>query len=886
MTTARINFARRFAESETLIVCVTIEGAPWVFTPAGVRPTSTAASSGTLDPAWWPGEGPLAYDLPAQSGVDPVRDLLDPKHTWEVYRQSDPVKGDVKAEPLTFDLIDRYQVLAGQESGEATELLSSRDARVGQLLTADVSATSTSIPIASTSGVPTSGIAYLGREALIYDGIGAGALRLIGAPAARGRFGSTARAHRFNSARPPLVTFGAGPRLLHGRAVRVWAARLDGSTLVDPTLLFLGAVGAGVQRTTQGTRWTIPCDPATEALGRKLPKASVLITGLHHRDRSVYTPFAIVDAPSGSAWLSADANSTDNGGFHANWSGFAEAFNARCSAEGVNARLALQTGRLVARIHVSTYSAAVVCAFERTSWVTVRDDSGSGTAIWTSTEAAPPVVAHMRGWLRLPSPGDIAQIPATVSYDYSDGVHGGTAWYSLSATCRSGTVVARIMERDATSSVPAVRVLPEAAPSAVDPQQYLLVTTEQSAPLGVVGYGNDPVAALRAAGLAIDALWGMTHGESIDWDGIAAAFALYPLALPSGRAYRLGDGDTLLDRLSHEARLRGMALCVRDGKVSVFRTAVFASTETTVADITEEDILCDGADDDGAGGEPIEPEVIDGDQPPATSVVFKLRDAVYQWTDTTAQADFADGATVTCDALAYAHPEELGSVDVINQLERVGEQLLGALAEPFRIVRVTLGPRFLGLADGDLVTLTHSRVPTLRGTLGVVSVTCQVQDTRISLWGGAARIVVSLRLQSDDLAGYAPAAWLSAITADAHAVCTLDASTAWGASGFALDGRAPSDGFAVGDVVVVSQCDTETPASDEQFTVLAVTDTSITLDGTPSSTLRTAAGSTYGCMLRFAPYADATPRQRAYLYVADHATDLLGGSDAPRRWAA
>lgn len=881
--TTPLDFTALFAAPRTLVVCVTIEGCPWVFTPSGVIPTATA-TTGSLDPAWWPGVGALTYDLPGESGISPVRDLLDPGHTWEIYRQSDPIKGDVKVDALTFDLFDRYQTIAGQVSGEATQLLSSREGIVGELLAADITATDVNITVQSIGGVPSSGIGFVGREAFIYDGTAPLTLTITSAPAGRGKFGSTARAHRFSRARPPLITFGA-PRMLQGRTLRVWACEMIGTTLYDPTLLYLGQVGAGIQRTTKGTRWSIPADPCTEALGRKLPKTSVLVTGIHHRDRTVYSPFALIDCPSGYNWLTADSNSLDFSGYHETWSRFVEAWNRKASLASVQAALSVRENRLAFSVAVSTSTATIRCAFEIHPEGELRADSGR--AYWTSANALPPVVAHLNGWLRLPSPDDIAKIPATLVYSYTFGPLGGAATWALTAKCGDEMVTASILERDGGATVPGVRLAPN-LPNSIDLQQRVLVTEEQAATLGLVASGNDPVAALRAAGLALDDAYGMVHDEGIDWDAISAAFAAFPLALPSDRSYSLGDGDTLLDRLSHEARLRGMALCVRRGKVSVFRTAAFASTERTSATIVEDDILCDGGDEQGYGGEPIEPEVIDGDRPPATTIVFKLRGGgLYQYTDTTAQADQSDGSTITCDALAHLSPDTLLTADALRLLDGVALQILGALAEPYRIVRLTLGPTFLGLGDGDLVTLTHSRVPTLRGTIGVTEAVCQVQDTRITLWGGKARIVVTLRLEAGDIAGYAPCAWVSAISAAAHAVLTIDTGTGWGTSGFAVDGRDPTDGFAVGDAIVVSEGDTESPMADEAFNVLAVTSTSITLDGTPTAPMRTAAASgTYKCMIRFAAYSSTTTRQKTFLFVADHATGLLGGADAPKRWAA
>lgn len=874
MTITRLDFSALFGEPRTLVVCVTIEGDPHVYTPVGVRPTATAWS-GPVDPAWWPGTGTLEYDLPGSVTVDPVADLLDPDAVWSIYQQSDPLKGDVQVEALTFDLLDRATTLGVDPSGEATQIVSARDYRLGQLLAQTVTASATSIPLVSTTGVPSAGLACLGRETIIYDGVGGGALGLAASPASRGCFGSAARPHRFDPARPLVVSFG-GPRFVQGRVTRVWIARLVGTTLHDPTVLYLGAIGAGVQRTRSNTRWSLPIDPATETLGRKLPRLGLSITGLHHRDRTAFSPFASLDVS-----LTDDGTSPHNGGWHANWREYVADWNLQANDLGSSDRLQLAGDRL--QFSTPAPGAYLRCAFERQPVIAAL--ATSGTATWTSTERTPACVAHLFGWVRLPTPGDLAKVPTTLAFNWPNtGTPAARASYTVTAKCRGGEISAEIFERDGTSAVPAVRVAPTNAITTAELQQAVLVTEPQQATLGVMAAGADPVSCLRAATAAIDDLFAMAQSGGVDWDGIAAAFAAHPVSLPGSRIYRLGDGDTLLDLLSHEARLRGMSLCVRYGKMAVFRTADFASTETTVATITESDLVTD------EGGVAVEPEVIDGEQPVATSVVFTTASGdTYQWIDTTAQDDHGDGGTIQCRALETLHPDGVLPADALTQIQRVAQQLLGPLAIPFRIVRVTLGPPFLGLQPGDLVSLTHPRIPTYDATLGVQNAVCQVQDVRAELFGGRGRLTASLRLQSEDLAGYAPSCFVAAgglSTGGGQTVVTVDIVTAWGSSGFAVEGRAPTDGFVAGDYVLLREIDNETPATDESFQVVSLTATTVTLAGTASGTMTTLAASQYKVMLTFDEYATLNARQTAYVSIADDATDTLSGGASPKRWAA
>ena len=468
------------------------------------------------------------------------------------------------------------------------------------------------------------------------------------------------------------------------------------------------------------------------------------------------------------------------------------------------------------------------------------------------------------------------------------------ARYILTAKTARGEDVSAVIENSATNgSVHYVDLAAILAPSTdAERVRRTLITERTVATLGVQASG-EAIDALVSAGLLLDQLDGGLHEEVIDWAQIARLVASVPLAgVPSARAYLFGtkDGDTIMGALSQELRLRGMALCTRYGRLAAFRTAVFASTEETVATIAETDLLCDD------GGRPIEPEVIDSPSPVVTSVRFALPGGgSIQWVDDTARAEFGEGDTMECKALASA-PAGADVSGVVTAIQQVAQQLLGVLAEPYRVVRVTLGPRFLGLQEGDLVVFSHARVPTLSGTIGVTSATCQVEEVRTQVMGGKARMIAALRLQEPDLAGYAPEV-LVASGGITGAVVTVDTSTPWGGTCFARATRAdgstgdPLDGFTAGDYVVLSQIGTRTPISDEGFTVVSVGSGTITLSGSPSGAMVNAATFAYGVILRFADWTvvdagSATPRDRQerYLYISD-GTDL-GSGDTPKRWAA
>lgn len=889
MTISRIPFSSRFASSETLVVCVTIAGVPLVLCPAGVAPTATAVTSGTVDPAWWPGVGALTYDLPAASDISPVRAWLDPGTVWEVFRAVDPVKGDAKVEALTFDAYD--------PAGAATAVLSGSRARTTTLLSASITSAATSIPLSSTSGLSSSGIAWLGREALIYDGIGGGALTLTSSPAARGAFGSRARGQRFDSTQPAVVSFGAWPRYLYGRLATVWLCRLDGTTLYDPTAIYMGTIGPGVQRSASGTRWQIPIDNVVEVLSREIAPRSFTLFGIAHLDTNSGFGAPLLAGTVGT-FLGPTSSVYDDDGWHPDAASFIDDWNAAGAAVYSDTAVASLSGRNLS-VRVTGVGAGAL-TLVRASWDAIPDTDvtadGSGIALWVSRRAMPDTLIHLDGRVPLAAPGDSAKIPSTLTYS----TLGATAGYLLRVERGEGDPLTAIISGTGTNG--SIEYVDVAAPSIAgesdsDRQIRTLITERSTATLGVYAEG-DAVSALVCAALALDALDGGLHEDVIDWTAIGAAFAGIPLgSIPSARRYLFSDGDTLLEALSHEARLRGMAMCSRFGRLSVFRTAVFSSTEETVATIVETDILCDD------GGRPIEPEVIDAPAPVATSMTFALPgDSAFQWVDDTARNEFGDGQDVSCRALEWT-PPGTDVAGAVAALQSVAQQVLGVLAEPYRVIRVPLGPRFLGLQEGDLVVFSHSRVPTYLGTLGVSEATCQVQEVRTQTMGGRGRAIVALRLQDSDLAGYAPEA-LVAVGGLDHAshVVTIDAASAFGATCFSRalrpDGSTATnaiDGFAVGQLVRLSQIGTRTPMADESFTVTAVDAVAgtITLDEVPSLAMAAAAASQYGVLIRFDswPTIDAAggavaADQERYLFIADHTAGDLGSGDSPKRWAA
>lgn len=880
-TPSRIAWPTGLTAGVRYIPIVLVAGVPRVLVPSGTHPTTTAITFAS-DPAWWPGSGSLTQSLPGAITFDPVREVLDPGHVWEVYEEARPLEGDVKVDALTFDLYD--------PDGIMTADLSAREARTTQLLASDVTATDTSIPLASTSSVPSSGIACVGRETLVYDGVGGGALTITSAPAGRGKYGSLARPHLAPATHQPLVAF-AGPRHWQGRRAALFVAKLsaDGTTITDPTLLYLGTVGAGVQLVRGGMRWSLPLDHVTVAAARKLGQRTVDLYGYAHFAADFTQPLQV--GWTGDIYLDDQASAPSAGGWHQGWSQFKDAWLRRAGVVGgVTINGESPTLTFYFSGGGSPTRATIYAAWDRP----VRQEQDLNTSGSIGTHRAPPAVClHLDGRVRIPDPQDFTKIPSALSWASSSGPD-ATAYLALAAkTDNTDRLVARITARNAGASEVTVRAqLPATMVRAEDRQQATVITQRTQAEVAVIAAGATPLAALQIASDAIDALGGSDlQTASVDWDGLARLFASYPQPITERRAFTVAAEDSLLSLLIGELRLRGMALCVRNGLISGYRPASFASTEPVRATIAKTDVLIDGAT-----GELAEWEVIDSTQPLATKVTYELADgSTFAWVDTTFSDEFGDGAEVKVSALKHA-PVDLSTTDLRTALQGAAWQLLGPLAEPSRIVRLPLPPTFLHLQPGDLVSVTHDMVPSWAGTRGIAGATCQVVECRRQLWGGQARLVVGLRLQSEDLAGYAPEALVAAGGLDhASHTITLDTSSGWGASCFARDTDTasnavtdPLDGFAKGDKVYLSEIDTESPATDESFTVTAV-DTSahtVTLDGYPSLAMAALAAAAYKVVLRFQSWTAATARQQKYAFIADDATGEFSDGHEPKRWAA
>jgi hypothetical protein len=900
VTTARIDWTTGLAPGARVVPVILIAGLPAVLTPAGILPTTVAVSSGTIDTLWWPGTGTLTETLPDASTFNPVEDLLDPTETLEVFERASLLKGDVRVESLSFSVLDT--------DGRGTTLLSNREGRITQLLDADVTATATAIALISTIGFPASGIASIERETVLYGSIAGGGLATV----QRGKYGSHARAHLSPAEHRPLVVAGY-PRHWQSRLATVWLCVLsaDGLTLTDPSLLYAGTVGAGVQMTGNLSRWTVPLDHVSVALTRKVDIPPVSIYGYHHFIDPVgggrEHPLAIRAGttsvtPVDCSLLWDPASAYDQGGWHPT----REAFVSSCQQK-VNALAPAALVRVDGALRVThdgtnadnsivRFSPGWLPSAPTASTIGANANSDNSPLTYTVPDM-PEAYFRMDSVVRIPSALDFARIPTTFQWTATttDGVTGTASVALIADTAGQKGYAAGIVARNDPPQTVRFGLLSVNGGGYVDCRVFERTAVK----LGIVATGASPIAALKAAALAIDALTGQDLFESaVDWDYVERLFAAPTSSLPQAREYRFtGDTDSFLDVLIDELRLRGMCMVIRYGLISAARLMSYADSEDTAASIVETDTLSED-------GKEIPIEIVDNVEPLATGVDYSFPAVgdgdpiVISVTDLTYQSEFGDSARVECKALLSIPTASAPNlIATLQPLYAVAQQILGPLAEPSRAVRIPLTPVLLGLQPGDLVKFTHSRIPMWTGVRGISDGVCQVQEVRRILFGGRLRATVVLRLQSAPAYGYAPEAIVESggLTTSGTTV-QLSTATAWGATCHARDTTASGaaststvDGFAIGDVVVLSQISTRTPIADVQRTLTAVDPVlnTVSLSSAPGATMAGAAGVYYGVILRYAPYDQCTARQQTlFAWIADQTTQVLGAADDPKRYTA
>lgn len=900
----RIDFAA-LGPNANLVPVILISGIPVVLVPAGVHPTTTAVTTGSLDTAWWPSTGTLLQTLPDSSTLDPVKGWLDPRQEFAIDAKANILEGDLEQGTLNFDLFD--------VSGEATLLLSGRDTYPGALLAADFDVGATDLYLQQDTGFPSSGIACIGRETVLYSSkSGTGTLTV----ATRGAFGSREVLHTYSPTRPAYVTSG-GARWLFGRRVAFFLAQLsaDGTTLTDPTLMFLGVVGRGIQLTENGTKWRIPADSILSVLTRKIDTRTVKPTGIaHYRGDASYidvntTPLAAVWADDDDPVLAdygvglcANASAPHSGGWHDSWTTFLDAWNTRAATVNPVAAKA----SLLANGHLFVLGDGVTALYDEAylnvwaTWDQVAQGAGvrgnnnpsNSASSWTSRNPAPACFVPLDGKVKL-SADDLANIPTTLTYSSADGLT-NARWmlslagqeqqkYSVLNSDRNYVVASAspivIAERDGVgNTITVVNMVwgSTAAPTVgIKPP---ILTSPTDLVLGLYVEGPRWDYALKLAATALDDLSGSDfHYDSVDWTSLGAVLdTVTPGGLPSGRRYTIlgGTEDSFLAYLLTEVRMMGLGLCLKDGRISVYKPGDLADTEVSAVTVTATDLV-------GLPG------VEDSPDGMVTSVKFTLPGGdTITHTDTSWRDQFGDGKTLE---VAASRSVDIPDYTTLDGLFRsIAWSVITPLAQPYRVVTMVLPLPFLDVSTGDVLALTHPMVPGWNGTRGVTGALCQVMGVSYRLCGGRAQVKVSARLCDSSLVGYAPDGMVAAggLTDGAKTVI-LSGTTVWGYYGFAQTGTGlgGASTFKAGDKVILVEADSLTPASQTGLEVDSVSGATVTLTSAVNATMAGLAVDPYKVLLKYADYDTTTTSQKAYAFIGDAATYTLGvGGNSPNRW--
>lgn len=860
------------ARGDRLEVCVLIAGYPDPIVPAGVTLTDVVWT-GDPDPAWHPGTSGLTSRpwLAVPSGRPD-----DPPHLV-VGEKLSPVKGTVDVEPLQLSLHD--------PAGAVTALLASRDAMPATPITETLTAASTGpLRVLSTSGFPSSGDLYLGREVIAYSGKTADTFTGL----TRARHGTTAQDHRWVSSqiRPSAYADapGGAPTLpgLLGRRVTVWLLRFTGATTAtDPSLMFDGRAGAGAS--LRGAGWAIPVDHALAALAQELRAVPLTFSGYHHQTTFARGFAAQEPDRTGhplwirwngrNALLNGRAGDPDADGWHPTPGAFVDAFRRGLLDAGLGSDVSLAVGA-DGSVSIGATNGGPSQLLVHAGWPAPDGNfyaSAEDTAAAHRTPPMPPAYVPLQGTVRLTDreAGQVPTLPSGLPADMA---------------ARYAVVVG---EGDELQAAAVDEVLSGPAGIRVSPLRggRIVLLEPTGATVGIAVSYSTWWQAWRGGVLP---LWDNVQGtngvaDSFDWArtyAVAARAAAANPFIPRPRDYLLVPGDKLSEALANELRLTGLCVTTWRGRIACVRVAEVAATEPLAAQIPRGDLLQE---------EPAVTEVGDG---LATAFVFHVPgQGTVRAVDVAAEAEHGAGDAIEVDASAV----RLDGFSIDAEWERIaqaGMTVLGPVRRPYRVATVIVPAAYAGVELGQVVTVDEWLLPDGQGGRGLAGVPCVVVGRRLSLT--EARVELDLRLSAAGLTGYAPEALVGSISG---AVVTVDTSylgSDQGPHGFADDlleddANARADGgastFTAGDEVQLLELDTATPAAPFRATVLSVSSTSITLDASPGATWATRASTPGRVMLAFAPFSDATASQRRFAFLADSATHLIDGTTRARRYA-
>ena len=881
------------AQGAQVVPVLLIHGVGIVAVPEGV--SITGISLGSVPTAWWPGNTYADFSA-----------YLSP---W--LRLDDGLTISERAVPAASQLLEVSEVTLhlSDVDGAATELFEAADSFDATYITAEVSATATTIPVATTAAFPSSGIIYLDQEAIRYGSKTPTAFTTC----TRGLFGSRPTRHLYTVSQGggmgnPQVTSGA-PEMT-GRPATLWLARLSAGVIVDVQLEHFGTVGTGVSLMGGGDStddgYVITIDHAIKRMGQRIRGSAISVGGFAHPGNlsarttletpttTDLTPLWVVaqDATTGETLglnlLTGDAAAPDNGGWHPTRESYLAALNVAgaaaftspalfaASLDGDNLTVTVGPFTPHQTITAQTAWATTVGAIQQTAH-NARFALGEMPKAWVPITEGSPVYLTASDYAAIP-PAPSSPSAQFVLVFGDDDDRSSKRYARITAQGTSG--IASYVVCTALRAPSEVRLVgmynglsrSTAGRSGGATASGFVVQEPTTARLGLYVSSDSWVEALRLVVESLDTEYACV-ADAIDWTHMRSVADAYPSAFTTRREVVVDLNTTLLSMLQNEAALSGFALVMHDGRVSIARIAEFATTEATAGTISDSDL-------DAAAPSPTYEKGTDGIV--NTYTVVSPDDGVtVNVTDQTSRALYGgQGAiTATLPRSVAGTPQDASRLYV--QVFSQAVQVLGPLRYPYRHVGVQVPLNLYDYQIGDLLSATLWRVPDGVGGRGITDAVVQVVGRAVELYGDGVtgHVTYTLRLNPRNLQGYAPSA-LVAASGIAGAVVTLDTTTI-STGGFAgagyTDGGAST--FATGDLVRLVEIDTDAPTASTQHTVTAISGATITLSPAPSATFATLAASALKVMVVYDDWgvitagARATQQRYAYLALADATLD-------------
>ena len=901
------------ARGGRVVPVVLIHGVGVVIVPEGV--TITGISVGSSPTGWWPGLTFASWS----SFLRPWLSLADGLTISE------------RAMPAAAQVLDVSEVTIHLSDVDlaATALFASEDLAVATYITAEVSASATTVPVVSTTGFASSGVIYLDQEAIGYGSITPTSFTSC----TRGLYGSRPARHLYAAAQGmglgnPQVT--DIPVEVVGRPATLWLAQVSATGVITALALeHYGTIGTGPALTGGGDNiadgWTLTIDHAIKRMAQTIRGEGVSVGGYTHPGnidaRTTLIPPSDADltpvwvlarhhttyAVTNLALLTGNTASPDLGGWHPTRESYVNALSTAIrsafpagSATLSGNDLSVSVSSLPASRELTIVSPC--CVVQRNAAPSAA--TGANFAQGAMSGAWVPVFSSSPVYL---TASDYARVPPLPTLDVDAAATNTSAFFALifgDDDDRTSRKVARITANTSSGGVNYLtctalttervrRMFPSLTPlppwvGGIHAQGFV-VSEPTTARIGLAVASDTWVSALKYVCQSLDVEYACVY-DAIDWAHMASVAAAYPSAIATRREYIVDLNTTLLSMLQNEAALNGFTLVMHEGRVSIARVAEYAVTERTAGEITTADL-------DARSPSPGYEKGVDGI---VNIYTVRAPDAgvTVNVSDQTSRARYGGQnsimATMPRTLLGSAQDASRLYAQVFSQ----GVTVLGPLRYPYRHVPVRVPLHRYGLQIGDLINVTLWRVPNGHGGRGITDEVAQIVARDVTLYGDEqeGHVAYVLRLNPRNLQGYAPSA-LVAAGGIAGGIVTLDTTTlthdgASIAGGFAGAGytNGGASTFTVGDLVRLVEIDTASPTASTQHTVAAVSGATITLSPAPSATFATLAASALKVMVVYDDWnvisagANAAVQQ-PYAYLAD-ATYTLDATHPARIYAA